>query len=210
MKSLDGQRRPFVPMYILRMKKESGVVLLLALGLAVSAYTSGPCGRRGGACLPLLPLGLIGAGSGIQKVANTEQKKEAAPAWTLKGLDGKEVKLSDFKGKTVLLNFWATWCPPCRNEIPTLIALQKEHAGKGLVVIGVSMVQQGPDVVKPFVNRMKMEYPIVMGSMETAIAYGGVQYLPTTFLIDREGNVASIYQGDTERAVFEADLKKVL
>ncbi len=133
-----------------------------------------------------------------------------APAWTLQSIEGKPVKLSDFKGQVVVLNFWATWCPPCREEIPDLIALQKQYASQGVVVVGVSLDDGGPAPVARFARKMEINYPVVMGKRETAADYGGIAALPTTFIIDRKGNVLDELIGATDRAGFEAKLKSAL
>ena len=141
-------------------------------------------------------------------MANTGNR--AAPDWQLKDLDGKSVKLSDFKGKVVILNFWATWCPPCRKEIPTFVSLQRQYADKGLVIVGVSLDEKGPGVVKPFVAKMGINYPVVMGDPKTAADYGGIAVVPTTFVIDRSGKVAAEHEGDADRATFEGEIKPLL
>ena len=136
--------------------------------------------------------------------------KTAAPDWQLSDVDGKPVKLSDFKGKVVILDFWATWCPPCRAEIPGFIAIQTKYANKGFTMIGVSLDEQGPSVVKPFMRKVGMNYPVVMGTPKVAGDYGGIQAIPTTFVIDRQGNVVAAYQGFTDQSTFESVIGPLL
>jgi peroxiredoxin len=133
-----------------------------------------------------------------------------APAWTLKDLNGKTVQLSDFKGKVVILDFWATWCPPCREEIPGFIDLQKKYHGRGLTVVGVSLDQGGPGVVSSFVKSQGINYPIVMGDDSVAQQYGDIQAIPTTFVIDPSGNIVAKHEGATNESTFAAEIKKIL
>lgn len=142
--------------------------------------------------------------------SRAEQTEKAAPEWQLNDVDGKPLKSADFKGKVVVLDFWATWCPPCRAEIPGLVALQKKYATQGLSVIGVSLDDQGPAVVKPFIQRFAINYPVVMGNEKVVTDYGGVSAIPTTFVIDREGNVVATHQGYTDQATFESEIGPLL
>ena len=135
---------------------------------------------------------------------------DPAPAWDLKSLDGKSVKLSDFKGKVVILDFWATWCPPCRAEIPNFVDLQKQYGKKGLQVVGVSLDQGPVDGVVSFAKAQNINYPIVMGDDDVAQKYGGVQAIPTTFIIDPKGNIVQKHVGFTDKDEFEAEIKKLL
>jgi len=135
---------------------------------------------------------------------------KVAPAWELKDVEGKAVKLSDFKGKVVVLDFWATWCPPCREEIPGFIELQKQYGKDGLVVIGVSLDEEGPSVVKPFIKKTQINYTIVMGNQEIAKAYGDVESIPTTFIIDGQGKIVKKHVGFSDKAAFEKDIKPLL
>jgi peroxiredoxin len=133
-----------------------------------------------------------------------------APVWELKDVDGKAVKLSDFKGKVVILDFWATWCPPCRKEIPGFVELQEAYKDKGLVVIGVSLDEEGAAVVKPFMTEYKVNYPMVIGDGKTVEAYGGISGIPTTFIIDKEGKIKSVHVGYRPKETFEAEIKALL
>ncbi len=164
--------------------------------------------------LLIIGLGFLGCRDvavASDKIANTAGKKlPVAPPWELKDLNGRSVKSSDFKGKVVMLNFWATWCPPCREEIPALIALQNQYKDKGLVVVGVSLDQNGPATVKAFVARMKVHYPVVMGDDKIAAAYGGVSIIPTTYLIDRQSNIAGGVEGGADQATLESAIAPLL
>ena len=133
-----------------------------------------------------------------------------APAWKLADLDGKPISLADFKGKVVILDFWATWCAPCRDEIPGFVELQKKFADQGLVVIGISLDQEGAAFVQRFVKQHGVTYPVVLGDPEVAAAYDGIDALPTTFIIDRAGKVVKGHRGFTEQAKFEADITPLL
>lgn len=135
---------------------------------------------------------------------------QPAPPWQLKDLDGKAVSSADFKGKVVVLNFWATWCPPCRKEIPDFIALQKEHGSRGLVFVGVALDDEGVSVVKPFAKEAGINYPLVIGDDKVVKAYEGVEMYPTTYVIDRNGTVVSRHIGSLTRAEMEQEIKPLL
>jgi thiol-disulfide isomerase/thioredoxin len=135
---------------------------------------------------------------------------QPSPAWELKGVEGKAVKSSDFAGKVVILDFWATWCGPCRMEIPGFIELQKQYADKGLVVIGVSLDQDGASTVKPLIEKMGLNYPIVLGDEAVVSAFGGIEGIPTTFIVDRAGNIVRKHVGYAPKAEFETDIKPLL
>jgi len=148
----------------------------------------------------LLPTLLIGTSP-----VRAGEFPKPAPDWQLKDLDGKPVDSAQFKGKVILLDFWATWCPPCREEIPGLIELQKEFGPKGFTIIGVSL-DDDPAAVKKFQSKVPINYPVVMGDGAMAAKFGGVEAIPTKFLVDREGKIVSRSVGGAEKA----DLEKLI
>ncbi len=140
--------------------------------------------------------------------ASSERK--AAPEFTLKDADGKTVSLADYKGKIVLLNFWATWCGPCKVEIPWFVEFEKQYKDKGFAVLGVAMDEEGWDVVRPYIQEKKVNYRVLLGNDSTAEAYGGVESLPTTFLIDREGRIASTHVGLVSRSDYQNEINELV
>ncbi|MGA2182483.1 MAG: TlpA disulfide reductase family protein [Bryobacteraceae bacterium] len=124
-----------------------------------------------------------------------EKDRKLAPDFTLKDSNGATVRLSDYRGKVVLLDFWATWCTPCQVEIPWFMEFEQSLKGKGFAVVGVSMDEDGWDVVKPYIQRRRINYRILLGDDHTGQLYGGVESLPMTFLLDRQGRVAAVHIG---------------
>ncbi len=135
-----------------------------------------------------------------------------APTWQLKDLDGKVVSSDQFKGKVLVVDFWATWCGPCRMEIPGYIELQKKYGKDGLVIIGVSCDQDkhAAQTVKNFVQKSGMNYVVVMGDEEVQAAFGGMDALPTTFIVDREGQIRDRKVGAEPAAEYEQAILKYL
>lgn len=132
-----------------------------------------------------------------------------APDFTLSDLNSQAVALSDFRGKVVLLDFWATWCDPCREETPHLIDLQTQHGGQGLQIIGISM----DDEVRPvreFQQQFKMNYPVVMGNAKLGELYGGVLGLPVVFLLDRSGRIRSMWSGTLDVNQLDREIRALL
>ena len=135
--------------------------------------------------------------------------RAVAPDFTLTDLSGEPLRLSSYRGKVVLLDFWATWCDPCRDEIPRFNVLQDKYANRGLQIIGVSMDDSlGP--VRDFQKQFKMNYPVVMGSARIGELYGGILGLPVAVLIGPDGRIYSKHFGATETAVLEKEIVTLL
>lgn len=124
--------------------------------------------------------------------------------------DGSMVKPSGYQGKAMLINFFATWCPPCRKEIPSLIQLQKDFAPKGFTVLGVSTDQGAASMVEKFAQKMEINYPVVLSDSQTPRAFGGILGIPTSFLVNKEGNVVKRYDGYVDHQTLVNDLNAIL
>jgi peroxiredoxin len=143
-------------------------------------------------------------------VNNDEWAGRDAPDFALKALDGRTLRLVDFRGKVLLLNFWATWCTPCRREMPWLVDLQKRYRARGMEVAGVSLDDGDAGGVAKFAEFMHVNYPILLKDGVVGDAYGGARYLPQTFFIGRDGKILAHTVGVRSRAEFEADLVRAL
>lgn len=140
---------------------------------------------------------------------NPEDGRKAAD-FDLKTLEGKSVKLSDYKGKIVIVDFWATWCPPCRKGIPDLVELQKEYKDK-LVVIGISLDQQNTiKDLAPFIKNYGINYPVVLGTQQVVSDYGNIQAIPTSFVIDQSGNIVDTHVGLVPKSTYSEKINKLL
>lgn len=134
------------------------------------------------------------------------------PDFSLTALNGsaKTVDIKDFRGKVVLVVFWATWCQPCMQEVPSLISLQKEFSPKGFSVIGLSVDQDGTAAVNRVISRTGMNYPVAMATSKITHDFGGIIGIPTAFMIDRNGNVVKRYTGWTSHKIIVRDLQQIL
>ncbi len=137
------------------------------------------------------------------------KERSLAPDFTLPQVDGKQLSLSSYRGKVVLLDFWATWCVPCREEIPHFAELQQKYGDRGLQIIGVSM-DDSSDPVGLFYQQFHMTYPVVMGNARIGELYGGVLGLPIAFLIDRDGHIHAKHIGATDASIFEKEIGGLL
>jgi thiol-disulfide isomerase/thioredoxin len=137
-------------------------------------------------------------------------KSSPAPDFTLESLDGKNLKLSDLRGKAVLLNFWATWCGPCKIETPWLVELQNQYGAQGLQVIGVAMDDSGKDDIAKFAKDMGVNYPVLLGKEAVGDAYGGVPALPESFFIGRDGKIVDKIIGLKGKGEIEDSIKRAL
>ncbi|HEX4807539.1 MAG TPA: TlpA disulfide reductase family protein [Bryobacteraceae bacterium] len=139
-----------------------------------------------------------------------EAARKPAPNFTLKDASGTRVELSSYHGKVVLLNFWATWCGPCEMEIPWFVEFEQQFKSKGFEVVGVSMDDDGWPAVKPFIAAKKINYRILLGDDSVTQLYGGVDALPTTFMIDRDGRIAAVHVGLAGKDEYSNEIQNLL
>ena len=135
---------------------------------------------------------------------------QPAPEFSLPDLQGNKIELSSMKGKVLILDFWATWCPPCKEEVPHLVALQSKYRDQGLQIVGLSLDQAGASVVKPFADEHDVNYSMLIADDATAKSYGGVSMIPTTFVVNRSGVVVKRFLGYTTPEAFEEAILPLL
>ena len=164
-----------------------------------------------GALSALLLVSCSGEPTVVRAAVKSEKDRKPAPDFALKDANGATVKLSDYKGKVLILDFWATWCGPCKIEIPWFIEFEQTYKDKGFSVVGVSMDEDGWNVVKPYIQERKVNYRILLGTEQVGQLYGGVDSLPTTFLIDRAGKIAAVHIGlETGKDGFQNEIHRLL
>jgi peroxiredoxin len=148
--------------------------------------------------------------STVNEALPSAKNRKVAPDFGLTDANGRAVKLSDYKGRVVLLNFWATWCEPCAVEIPWFIEFEKNYKDRGLATLGVSVDDDGWQAVKPFVVKNAMNYRVMVDDNHVSPLYGGVDSLPTTYLIDRQGRIAFSHLGLAKKRDYEAEILELV
>ena len=171
-------------------------ILLLAFGAALLWYR----GRQPA----------TGGPEGGKPPATMESGGRTAPTFSLSDIDGNNVSSSRFAGKPTVINFFATWCPPCRQEIPGFVEVYNKYRGRGFELVGISLDTDTKGNLPAFLMQNRVEYRILMGSPATARAFGGVNSIPTTFFVGKDGRIRNVHVGYMDRDTFESEVKKLL
>jgi thiol-disulfide isomerase/thioredoxin len=185
----------------------------VALGILAARESRSLSGTASTLARKIIPARKSGAGNssaGDVKVVRFVSNPQPVPPFLVRDLDGNVISTADWNGKVVLMNFWATWCPPCRVEIPFLIQLQKKYKDDGLLILGISLDDGPADEVKEFAIATGMNYPIVMRSRELLMEFGGVPALPTSFLVNKDGRVVQKHEGLFPGALYETEVRALL
>ena len=157
---------------------------------------------------------LLAGSRQLSAPASSSPALAAAPDFTIQSLDGERYTLSKLRGKVVLVNFWATWCPPCRREIPVLSRLHTRYKDRDFMVLGISLDEISPDQIQKFARNYKISYPVLHGSRselgKITKSYGGIQAVPTSFLVDKQGKIRARYIGARSELMFLADIIPLL
>ena len=180
--------------------------LTLGLALLVSACKS----SNNKESLQATEAAAVSASASTRQAGKDQYKLKEAPDFTLKKMNGEPFTLSKHKGKVVVLNIWATWCPPCRKEIPDFIEIQKEMRDEGVLFVGVSVDIEGWEVVRPFAKDYGINYPLVVDDGTVSQKYGPFRGIPTTFIINKKGEIEYVAPGMVNREVLEPALKKLV
>ena len=146
----------------------------------------------------------------VWQIAGKTSDSASAADFTLVDQEGKQFSLSDYRGEVVILDFWATWCPPCKAEIPGFVNLYNKYDDQGLEIIGISLDRDGWTAVRPFLKEYDVEYPIGLGTQQIVENYGNIRSIPTTFVIDTKGEIRRKYVGYKEDSVFEKDFQELI
>ena len=186
----------------------AGAAVVVAVALfAIPLFIDGP----GSASTPDDPPAAASSEPAASSGVCLAKKAPAKLAYTVKDMNGADVRLADYKGKVILLNYWATWCGPCKVEIPDLVALQEKYKDKGLVILGVSQ-DDDPETLRAFASAFKMNYPVLVGRDQPDLldAQGPLWGLPTTYLIARDGTICTRHLGPATKEDFEREIKALL
>src|SRR5579872_4414394 len=162
------------------------------------------------AALALLLASCSRPSSSPTRELKSQGQRKPAPNFSLKDADGNAVNLADYRGKVVLINFWATWCGPCEAEIPWFIEFEKKYKDQGFAVLGVSMDDYGWKSVRPYIASHKINYRIMIGSEVVSQQFGDIQALPTSFVLDRQGRIASNHVGLVDKVDYQNEIVKLL
>jgi peroxiredoxin len=162
------------------------------------------------AVLALLLVGCSKSAKEAQANIKPESNRKKAPNFSLKDANGATVNLADYKGKVVLVNFWATWCGPCEVEIPWFVEFEQNYKNRDFAVLGVSMDDDGWKSVRPYIASHKINYRIVVGSEVVAQQFGDIDSLPTSFIIDRDGRIAANHVGLVDKRDYQNEILKLL
>ncbi len=170
------------------------------------------------AVLVLVSLGVsCGSGAGEERAVaredppeNPSERPRRAPDFALQDVAGRPVRLSDFDGQVRLVDFWATWCAPCREEIPVFNQLQRDYGDRGFKLLAIAMDERPDKVVPPFVEEYRIGYSVLLGTEEVAEAYGPILGYPTKFLVDRQGRIAASFIGPVPKSVLETRIRSLL
>jgi peroxiredoxin len=180
-------------------KRNALIIVVLSIVVALLIYAGARYSRPG-----------TSAEAAAASLKVSQSQGNLAPEFELASLSGQNVKLSSYRGKAVLLNFWATWCAPCKIEMPWFVDLYKQYQPQGLEIVGVAMDDSGKDEIERFAKEMKVNYTILQGTEKVGDAYGGIQFLPETFIVDRNGKIVKTLFGIHSESDFEDGIKQAL
>jgi peroxiredoxin len=180
-------------------KRNALIIVVLSIVVALLIYAGARYSRPG-----------TSAEAAAASLKVSQSQGNLAPEFELASLSGQNVKLSSYRGKAVLLNFWATWCAPCKIEMPWFVDLYKQYQPQGLEIVGVAMDDSGKDEIERFAKEMKVNYTVLQGTEKVGDAYGGVEFLPETFIIDRNGKIVKTLFGIHSESDFEDGIKQAL